>query len=95
MINLKLLKRVIPERYSFEPVIRPQILSFGNDFHFAKYSYFEASCIEGLKKLVYRAKHRRLYCSYYNLKSNDYFEQKIVEEHIIETVRKTIKGVTE
>ena len=95
MINLKLLMGVIPERYSFVPVIRPQILSFGNDFHFAEYIYIEASRIKGLKKLVYRAKHRRLYCSYYNLKSNNYFEQKIAEEHIIETIRKTIKGVAE
>lgn len=97
IISLKLLRNDLPQRYGFRPVIRPAKWHYPNDWYFAEYSFIDASCIKGLKKLVYRAKRRRMYCSYRRLEDNfDFIWSTYNNEEItIETVRKTIKGVTE
>ena len=96
IITLKLLKGLLPEMYTFQPVIRPNLFGWEcRNFYFAQGTAINASYIKGLKKLMYRAKHRRLYCTYKKNRVIPYnvFSAQIIDHRIIDEVGKTIKEI--
>ena len=64
-----------------------------HNFYFSKHSFINANEVLGLKELVYKAKHRKLYCSYKNKKYIEYnsFSQQVAYTQILREVGRTIK----
>lgn len=73
-IVLKRFYDTIDQSDYFEPILRPQVFTWGSsDIYFAKWNYVEYSPkaeIDKVKKLLYKAKGRKLYKVANRLRNN-------------------------